>query len=67
MLAGSLKTDDVGWLFKQWFDNVSDYLSRKEERLKAEKGLSPDQNSKGANKSEVLTDGSAAKRLKSTE
>ena len=29
--------EQVGWLFKQWFDNVAGYMSRKEERLRGEK------------------------------
>ena len=29
--------EEVTWLFKQWFDNVASYMSKKEERLKGEK------------------------------
>ncbi|XP_043189010.1 tRNA (guanine-N(7)-)-methyltransferase non-catalytic subunit wdr4-like [Amphibalanus amphitrite] len=29
--------EEVTWLFKQWFDNVADYKSKKEERLRGEK------------------------------
>ena len=45
--------EQVTWLFKQWFDNVASYMSKKEERLKGEK-------------KEKVSEESSPKRLKTS-
>lgn len=38
--------EQVTWLFKQWFDNVASYMTKKEERLKGEKKASEESSPK---------------------